>query len=630
MKEAELEARAHKVILDTFPLLNSGDISHQVSFSVNIGRSNIDVGGVKSNKRGGRLDVLIQYKGDNLAVLELKKPKNRINDDDVAQGISYARLLNPMAPLVVISEGSNTKVYNSFDGVELSKGDYGNTVIKDIFKLSLKLSQENLDDAINALLGTDSEFVNKVAASCSDTTFSYLTGPISDITKPFVDDFLLPRKVTKTVINSVRGGNKLTILTGAPLSGKSNVLKEVCIESRKPNSSYSVLYIDSTSATSGIFRTISNSILNEVFFSPGEDKVRNWLRIQRDNDKNTLVIAIDGLNPTKADDIRSDIDELLAYYCGKGLSMILAVDDSVCDQIIRNKGRVQASQIGSLSKIISLKPLDGQEFNEARKIIFDDHDINFWRGAHLNCEYHWPRFLRLIVGCQDELSQEEELLEPPEPDYVLKGSWPSVTGLEMIHFVRAHYLSETSIKSKIKDIASAMLDDGDNRAIDTSLGLMSIYAGAVSDEKLKEKFTVDYLNELLNAGYLKRIISPDGRIYAISRLPEFVASEIAALIAEKMLVFAREGSIEKAVDYLMSESSKFPLVDIVGAQALLDFNTINGNISLELIECLLSRTPQKETISRGFKGITFIPGIGEVEIRNSEDGKTYMKAKGLP
>ena len=48
---------------------------------------------------------MLEMDGKPIAIFELKRPGIAISDDDREQGISYARLITPMPPLVIISNG---------------------------------------------------------------------------------------------------------------------------------------------------------------------------------------------------------------------------------------------------------------------------------------------------------------------------------------------------------------------------------------------------------------------------------------------------------------------------------------------------------------------------------------------
>lgn len=93
--------------------LDSPEITLERTFKIRLGTNLHDVNG----SAGGRLDIAchknhkvsIQY----LFVLELKRNQLALTDDDRDQGISYARVLENIAPFVILSNGSDTAIYDT-------------------------------------------------------------------------------------------------------------------------------------------------------------------------------------------------------------------------------------------------------------------------------------------------------------------------------------------------------------------------------------------------------------------------------------------------------------------------------------------------------------------------------------
>jgi hypothetical protein len=70
----------------------------------------------------GRLDVLVtNSSGDPLFVVELKREGVTITDEDRDQGIAYARLLHPMAPFVLVTNGRSGGLYDTITKLEIGE-----------------------------------------------------------------------------------------------------------------------------------------------------------------------------------------------------------------------------------------------------------------------------------------------------------------------------------------------------------------------------------------------------------------------------------------------------------------------------------------------------------------------------
>lgn len=112
MNEEEIRGRL------LLPFLNDlgfdlSEISLETSFSVRLGRSKQTI--------KGRSDILCRRNGRNLFIIELKNDSICIEQEDIEQGISYARLLTDnIAPFTIISNGKTTRVFDSITREELT------------------------------------------------------------------------------------------------------------------------------------------------------------------------------------------------------------------------------------------------------------------------------------------------------------------------------------------------------------------------------------------------------------------------------------------------------------------------------------------------------------------------------
>lgn len=100
------------------PFLNDlgfdvSEISLEKSFSIRLGKSQRPI--------HGRSDILCKRNGKNLFIIELKNDSISITQEDIDQGISYARLLpDNIAPFTIISNGKTTKIFDSISRKELT------------------------------------------------------------------------------------------------------------------------------------------------------------------------------------------------------------------------------------------------------------------------------------------------------------------------------------------------------------------------------------------------------------------------------------------------------------------------------------------------------------------------------
>ena len=88
------------------------EISLEHAFSIRLG---------KKKHVTGRSDILCKRHNKNLFVIELKNDSIPITQDDIDQGISYARLLlDDIATFTIITNGKITRIFDSVSREELS------------------------------------------------------------------------------------------------------------------------------------------------------------------------------------------------------------------------------------------------------------------------------------------------------------------------------------------------------------------------------------------------------------------------------------------------------------------------------------------------------------------------------
>lgn len=91
-----------------------------------------------------------------MAVLELKRPGAALSDDDRRQGLSYARLLEPTAPLTIVSNGAQTQVFQTYDGAEWKAESPDATAFEQLIRNATRIGAQDIQNAIATLLGPES------------------------------------------------------------------------------------------------------------------------------------------------------------------------------------------------------------------------------------------------------------------------------------------------------------------------------------------------------------------------------------------------------------------------------------------------------------------------------------------
>src|SRR5437588_363866 len=84
------------------------ELFYEKSFQLHPGRFTYRIDTLKQMRTAQpRLDILVTRGGQNLFVVEVKGPDIALDTDDIEQAVSYARLVHPIAPLCLITNGQD-------------------------------------------------------------------------------------------------------------------------------------------------------------------------------------------------------------------------------------------------------------------------------------------------------------------------------------------------------------------------------------------------------------------------------------------------------------------------------------------------------------------------------------------
>lgn len=220
--EADLEARARAAIKLAFPWMPDGAIKHQIKFTFKFGRQTLVVDAGKSRAEA-RLDILLEKDDKPLAIMGLKRPGIKLTDDDGAQGLSYARLVQPPAPLVVVTNGTDVRILETSTGNPWQPATGTEEAFQDLVTQASRVAGADIRHAIGTLMGTSPHVWMQAVRLVSGETIAELTASWDEPALPFAADFLAPRAATHQLWRHLVTGEKLLVLQGPPLAGKAKV-----------------------------------------------------------------------------------------------------------------------------------------------------------------------------------------------------------------------------------------------------------------------------------------------------------------------------------------------------------------------------------------------------------------------
>lgn len=222
MTEEDIKA---KIILPYIQDLgfDVSELTLEKSFKIRLG---------KTTHATGRLDILCKRYNKNLFVIELKSDTVPLTNDDRDQGISYARLLDDIAPFTIVSNGIETKVYNSITKEEL-KGQISekSTFWKNGYSLSTDEEIRIRYEALKNFISLTPENLKIFCEAQVNDRMGQIIGSIDNPFSKFVKDLYIQRQELQIAFNNFLNSAESTFgLVGNAGVGKTNAICSLTLQ----------------------------------------------------------------------------------------------------------------------------------------------------------------------------------------------------------------------------------------------------------------------------------------------------------------------------------------------------------------------------------------------------------------
>jgi hypothetical protein len=557
--------------------------------------------------RRGRADILLTYLGKPLAILELKKPGIVLEADDGKQGLSYARLLPVMAPFVVVTNGESSRIVETFSGQPWAADTRDATAFEALMVSAAKVAAGDRHAAIATLMGSDPQVWISAVAAASRASVAELTVTADHPLRPF-GPLKVPRLATREVARKLKAGTRLVLVSGPPLSGKTNVLEELVrmIDPRVAGG----LFLECSA--SEVFQKIADLLADTLDWPVDMESARGWVRQVSRAGGPLLLLAIDHLDPDDRDAVRM-VEDLTSGAFGPALRVVIGLDEHATRRALQSADGRRESPIGRRAEVVEVTDLAEPEFRwalDALAVL----DMGIMEGGQHSPDLRQPWLLQAMATRLSGIKREGI------------GVFPAVPGLEILAQARANF-TNPELRRRYRALAQAVLVDAQDQskphAISLQLTSRYFVRRATLDATLQEADA----GWLLRQGYLTPTIA-DGNTHIVTiSIPELLASELAGCLAAELRVKVHKNP-KLAAEWLAGGASNFLFGDIVAAQPVLDLASGNGRIPLALYEALAQMTPVREAASVGQHLIGWVEGFGSVEIRPQEDGSAIMTIDG--
>ena len=605
--EAQLQAYVLNLTREAFPHLPPESFRIEKHFKIRFGHHLQNHDGTLYWEAQGRADLLVFHKERPIALFELKREDKVLRENDFKQGQSYTAALFPRPPLIIVSNGNDTWVRQVDNGASLPKSADA-AIIEKIFENVGKLAAANNSWAIGVLMGPETHVWAEAVRLRTDDLIKQQSGDSSDTRKPFGRGILFHRHATADIVALFDAGTQAVMVEGPPLAGKSNLLRDFAVLTRR-SPDWAMLMVNGATAGPGLFQRLANVLGLALEWKLSADDVRTWLRrMSHSTRAPALVLAVDGLRPGSA--VAQDVEELAETGFGPGLRF-LAATDRASEVLLDTTGRGDTA-LSSIAEVVQVGPLDDQEFSA-----FQDHlaqaRILFYPGAELADEYRSPWLLRTVLAGGSSPDEED-----------VANVIPATMGLSLVRAARARFEALHDVVRQHRLLARDALADRETR--DPELALASANAFMIRRDALSAAGE-DAAVQLEAQAWVSFYRHRTGDDVVAFRVPELFMSELALELAH--LVNAQiEADPDDAWLVLASQAQRFFLGDIVGAQALFDLGKKRGGLPVSLIEALMNDPPTAESIAGKTIGVQQPDGTIMNLHFNAEGAVALADAKG--
>lgn len=286
--------------------LNIEDFQLEKSFKIKLGKSTHDK---KDYSPTGRADILCKSGDKNLFIFELKADFVKITDEDISQGVSYARLLDQIAPFVIITNGKETITVDTLTKKRIKFADIkSSSFVKNGLTVSIENDISLRYEALKYFIGYSNENLKVFSDLQNRRELSPIIGESGDFSKKYTSELFIERKALKDKFKEFKNSNKKTFLIlGESGVGKTNSLCKLVEEISKENLA---LFYRGSFLSKNIFEVIKNDF--NWFFSSSCNEIgifRNLDKLVEKTGKK-VYIFIDAIDEIPGNKRALDLEEI--------------------------------------------------------------------------------------------------------------------------------------------------------------------------------------------------------------------------------------------------------------------------------------------------------------------------------
>jgi hypothetical protein len=620
MNETEFETRIASILRNLFPTISPVEITQQKSFKIKFGHHNVLIDGKDPGNYAKRsvYDILIKYQNNPIAILELKRPGLKLTADDIDQGVSYARLTDPITPLTIISNGQETIIVNTYNKSRYDAKNLGTKQINDLFRHGLETAATEVQNTIAFIVKNDYRIMSDVINTISDQAFKQKHGSCDELDKPIVQGLRIDRELSESFQPLMEKQTSL-YLVGDRYCGKTNFLYQLYLSERKNGNAF--LYVDCNEPNYSIFKRLSSFLTNEIKYFITEEKIKQWLLTEFDSKSGgRLTFCYDHFQYNTKDSTKEEIIEIAEIIKGKKNRLLLSSDINNYTALCDVEGSETKTFFKNSFKKVRLKYFTQNEYQIINHLLIENFGSMIMLGGEYSGAYRNPRIWRwLALDAMDERPDESSI-----------GLIKAVPTIELLSLISKRLVVNDQTLVDFKKVTNAYLKTLLNKTLSRDMQLMAQNLPILTDEAINQALDLVSINRLLNFSLLERRLTLEHEWVYVIKLPELLVNFAVEPLKASFLKALKE-NFERGYSLMISVCEYLPYGEIIAAKIISDYCFGGEDILVyKVFEKLQSDKPIHEYYKGAAELRLFLPEGGFRDITTKEEDEQHSIQNNFP
>ncbi len=315
------------------------EIQLETSFTIKFGKSVARVDNLKPiTTASPRADILVTKNNKNLFVFELKADSVQIDDEDIKQGISYARLTESITPYVVITNCKETRIFNAFNNKELKQDDENFTIKIKNFDYTLSTDIENLYyQATKYLIGMSSQNLSIFCKQQIESRMETLKGTnINDDEKYIPELFIEREAIVECFEDFLKSDSTCFSIIGESGTGKTNVICDLALKYASDNYPNYLSYFYTCHE---LYNSIGDNLKEDfnLHFTQQNTEEQIVKKLADFSDKQTIIF-FDAIDERNNNNFPVEFNNFVRIAKDKGIKICFTCKDIEYERFLKNNG----------------------------------------------------------------------------------------------------------------------------------------------------------------------------------------------------------------------------------------------------------------------------------------------------